>query len=157
MSTVMYCYRVPNVQLWPFLDALRAYYAEQNMAYTVMGEIARQADLDTALPHARQWAAHTELHVTVQLFQDSDTWLLRVLESGYFFLNHWQQFAAYVTPVFYDDRSDVAADEEPNAPIAEWLDAQIAGKRYLLAPIIDTDELLRCFWHTPKSHTEDTQ
>jgi hypothetical protein len=145
----MYAYRVPTTQLWPFLDAVRAYYIEHNLAYTVMGEIARRAD-DAALAHARQWANHTELHVTLQLFQDGETWLLRVLERGYFFLNHWRQVAAYLTPVFYDDRSDVPSDAEANAAIAERLDEQIAGRRYLLAPLIDTAELLHYFWnHTP--------
>ena len=156
MSTVMYAYRVPNGQLWPFLDALRAFYVEHNMAYTVMGEIARRADRETAFTNARQWAGHTDLHVAVQLFQDGATWLLRVLENGYFFLNHWEQFAAYVTPVFYDDRSDVSPAEEANAPIAERLDAQIAGKRYLLAVIVDRDELLHYFCNLPMpKYTED--
>ena len=156
MSTVMYAYRVPNKQLWLFLDAMRAFYVEHNMAYTVMGEIARRADREAAFAQARQWAGQVDLHVSVQLFQDGATWLLRVLENGYFFLNHWEQFAAYVTPVFYDDRSDVSPAEEANAPIAERLDALIANRYYLLAPLIDKDELLRYFCNTPiPKHTED--
>ena len=153
MSTVMYVYRVPAPQLWPLLDALRAYYVEHNMTYTVMTEIARRGQPD-ALAHARKWADHIELHVTVQLFHDGDTWLLRILENGYFFLNHWQEFARFVQPVFFDDRTDIPANEEVNAAIAEWLDEQIAKRHYLLAPLIDTDELMCYFWNTPHGGNE---
>jgi len=155
MSTVMYAYRVPNSQLWPFLDALRAYYVENDMAYKIMRQI--RTDPQAAYTKARMWANRTDLYVTVQLFQDGDTWLLRVLEDGYFFLNHWQQFTAYLTPVFYDDRTDVPPAEEANEPIAERLDAQIASKHYLLAVIVDRDEMLRYFSNLPIfQHTEDT-
>jgi hypothetical protein len=148
MSTVMYVYRVPAPRLWSLLDALRAYYVEHNMAFTVMTEIACRTQPD-ALMHARQWADHTELHATGQLFQAGDTWLLRILENGYFFLNHWPAFTGFVQPVFYDDRTDVPVNEAANASIAEWLDEQIAKRHYLLAPLIDTDTLMRHYWDTP--------
>ena len=36
MSTVMYAYRVPNSQLWPFLDAVRAFYVEHDFLHKAL-------------------------------------------------------------------------------------------------------------------------
>jgi hypothetical protein len=148
MSTVMYCYRVKDTHLWACLDAIRADYHAHNMAFTVMANIAKRGDPTEAHAHARAWAANTDLHVSIQLFQDGDTWLLRVLEGGYFFLNHWEHFAAYLMPVFYDDRTDVPEADLPNKAIAERMDALITARRYLLAVVVDADELMNYFFET---------
>ena len=77
------------------------------------------------------------------MFDEGDTYLIRPLERGYFFLNthdRWiQEFG--LEPVFYDDRSDVPPEQEKNRAVSLWCDDKIAKGEYLLYQVVTEDGL----------------
>ena len=80
-----------------------------------------------------------------QLFRTRGGWLFRMLENSCFFLSHWRQ-VANIRPVFYDDRTDVPANERRNHVHAERIDKQLAAQEYLLANIVDQTRLQSYFY-----------
>jgi glutaredoxin 2 len=86
-----------------------------------------------------------------------EDWLFRVLGQGYYFMNNWDKFD--VTPVFYDNRTDIPLEHEPNEEIADWLDIQIRQRNYLVNPIVDYSILSEYMWkrafNYAKQHKEE--
>lgn len=137
MSTKMHNARVPKDRWLEFAaDVRRVYLAEHPFvkffsAERVGGDSYRKAmdSLDK-----------NESFVELQLFDEGDTWLVRPLEQGWFFMNHvwdgvWKKFG--VKAVSYDDRSDVSKKERKNKKVAAWVDERIAAREYLVYPVLD--------------------
>lgn len=150
MSTVMYSYRLPKDRWWDFARACRTAYLDEHplpMAFSMSSKSAQNLDpkgkaerlgkiLDT-IKNLDEWM------VDLQLFDEGDTYLIRPLERGYFFLNHhraWEDNFG-LEPVFYDDRSDVPTEQEPNREVSRWCDEKIEAGEYLLYSVISEDAL----------------
>ncbi|AON96788.1 hypothetical protein BI081_gp037 [Mycobacterium phage Tonenili] len=139
MSTKLYVYRVPKSQWWDFYAAVRRVYLDEHLiARAVRGLAERKA------PHrdVRRIINESvpEYEVELQLFDDGEHWIVRPLESGWFFTNQhhrWLEFG--LVPVFYDDRADVPPEHEANKVVADWVDKQIETHRYLMAPVLNRD------------------
>jgi hypothetical protein len=137
MSTVMHCFKIKKTELWSFCDNLRTFHREEAAIFQFL-KIAKTEEVHS-------FVHDSHYHVNLQLFEENEsTWLIRVLENGYLFLNRWQQFNQ-IKPVFYDDRSDMPEEQEDNLAIAEWIDAFLKVKQYFIVPIIDKDYLYN-YW-----------
>jgi hypothetical protein len=137
MSTVMYCFRIKKEELWPFCDNLRTFHREEAIIFQLL-EKAKTKEI-------HNFASDIHYHVNLQLFEENEnTWLFRVLENSYLFLNNWQQFNQ-IESVFYDDRSNMPEEQEGNLAIAEWVDTLLKAKQYFTVPIIDKDYLYN-YW-----------
>jgi hypothetical protein len=147
MSTVMYCFRIKKEELWPFCDNLRAFYKENSLISFLIKIAGKQKfnNNKETISKTLEAIKNDKYHVDLQLFEENkSTWLFRVLEYGYLFMNSYTQFDQ-IKPVFYDDRSDVPEDQEANLSIAEQIDAFAEVKQYFIVPIIDEDYLYN-YW-----------
>jgi len=134
----MYCYRIPKDLWWPLAAACRDYYHQNHPLVKAAKQLAEKGSKYSEYIKLVD-ALVEEGSVTLQIFDEGDTYLIRVLESGWFFLNNFEKWAVGLQPVFFDNRSDVSPEEEKNRPVADWLDQQIREKRYFLHPIMDKD------------------
>jgi hypothetical protein len=161
MSTVMYAYRIAKDDLWPFVESVRRLYATQSelgMAGSKLAAAFIEADrraepdeqqLDRIISSFDQLTESMDSEQTVELvlYDEGDTWLFRVAERGWFFLDHHDEHDWPITPVFYDNRSDdMFAETEANYEVARWMDRQAMARRYLLASVFDRDALHDVFW-----------
>lgn len=149
VSCVMYSYRIPKQRWWEFARACRESYALTHPIPVIIlksAQVARElpaeekasklGDILDAIRKLDEWL------VDLQLFDEGDTYIIRPLERGYFFLNNHEQWAGFgLEPVFYDDRSDVPAEQEKNHEVSLWCDEKIALGEYLLHPVITEDSL----------------
>ena len=150
MSRVMYSYRLPKEHWWDFARDCRQVYEGEHPVVALLINAARgarmlppedkSAKLIALLDAVRKMQ---EWMVDLQLFDEGDTYLIRPLERGYFFLNthdRWiQEFG--LEPVFYDDRSDVPPEQEKNRAVSLWCDDKIAKGEYLLYQVVTEDGL----------------
>lgn len=150
MSRVMYSYRLPKEAWWEFARECRKVYAASHPVARVMVQAAQAAramppdaamsklaDILAAISKMDDWM------VDLQVFDQGDTWLVRPLERGYFFLNnHGPWVSEYgLEPLFYDDRSDVPLSEEGNRDVSVWCDTQVAAGDYFLHTVMSEDSL----------------
>lgn len=149
MSRVMYSYRVPKDAWWGFANDCRQFYAEEHPFAGVVTRVSRHA---STLPPEEKSAKLVsflgainqlgEWMVDLQLFDEGDTFIVRPLERGYFFRNHYARWESFgLEPIFYDDRSDVPPDQEPNRAVSLWCDDKIARGEYLLYQVVTEDSL----------------
>lgn len=137
MSTKMHNARVPKDRWLEFAaDVRRVYLAEHPFV-----KLFRSERLDYgSYRKAMDSLDRNESFVELQLFDEGDTWLVRPLEQGWFFMNHvyegvWKKFG--VKAVSYDNRSDVPKKDRKNKKVAAWCDARIEAREYLLYPVLD--------------------
>lgn len=150
MSRVMYSYRLPKERWWEFAQACREAYAASHPISVLVLKAAQGArelpvdekaaklgDIFDAVSKSSEWM------VDLQLFDEGDTYLIRPLERGYFFLNNHARWVKDfgLEPVFYDDRSDVPSEQEPNREVSVWCDEKIALGEYLLYQVVTEDSL----------------
>lgn len=132
----MYNVRVPKDRWLEFAaDVRRVYLAEHPMPSAFRrfmdGKPYREA-MDSV--------SENNHFVELQLFDEGDTWLVRPLEVGWFFMNHawegvWKKFK--VKAVCYDDRADVPKKDRKNKKVARWVDERIEAREYLVYPVLD--------------------
>lgn len=157
MSIKLYTARVPKDRWDDFAAAVRATYLAEHPS--VQDFIQRITDVDGNWSYRQLMgsiSANDDL-VELQLFDEGDTWLVRPLEQGWFFLNHidakaWPGFGAKT--VFYDNRSDVPKKERRNKKVADWVDQQIESRRYLLYPILDRETYRDIYLNTPRGKSQ---
>ena len=158
MSTKMYAYRVEKAQLWPLVDQVRDWY-EKNEAVFYLMDAHRKTRANqelSAAEHFAAWSAGQDLaadrgnYVELQLFDEGDTWLCRVLERGYAFMNHYEKEHWPIEGVFYDDRSDMPEEWEKNLATVDWMEEKIQARhwfcvdivaKYILADYLDREEM----------------
>lgn len=145
MSTKMYNYRLPKEQWWPFARACRAFYLAEHPISKLLAQSALEPGANYgSLRRLVNTLVDSGWTVDLQLFDDGDTWLIRPLEHGYFFLNNasgWSwQFG--LERVYYDNRADVPAEDEKNASVAEWVDKKILLGEYLTYTVLDHDTFM---------------
>lgn len=146
----MYSYRLPKDKWWEFANECRRFYEENHPVASMILRAAHKArslppedksaklvDILDAVHKAQEWT------VDLQLFDEGDTYLIRPLERGWFFLNSHEQWRTRfgLEQVFYDDRSDVPAEQEPNRDVSLWCDDKIARGEFLLYQVVTEDSL----------------
>lgn len=150
MSRVMYSYRLPKERWWEFAQSCREAYAASHPLSVIILRVAHSArDLPPDEKASKMVSILDiisklgEWTIDLQLFDEGDTYIIRPLERGYFFLNNHTQWVTEfgLEPVFYDDRSDVPAEQEGNREVSLWCDAKIARGEYLLYQVITEDSL----------------
>lgn len=150
MSRVMYTYRLPKCVWWEFASACRKAYAEEHPIPMIMTKAAQSARELSAEDKASKLGSileairkSDEWMVDLQLFDEGDTYLIRPLERGYFFLNNHERWTRRfgLEPVFYDDRSDVPPEQEKNRDVSLWCDDKIERGEYLLYQVVEQDNL----------------
>lgn len=147
MSTVMYVYRVNDADLWSAIDQIKTWYQANHLVFTAVKSIA--VENANAERVRTVWALikDPEWHVHLQLFRETNsTWLFRVLENSFMFLNGWEKISAPIMAVFYDDRSDMPEAWAANEAVADWCDAQIQAEHYLTAALVD--QTILAHYHT---------
>lgn len=148
MSTKMHNYRIPKDRWWDFATACRRYYLDNHpITMAALRVIADEASAkDTALGRykaVQQFAdtIATDWTVDLQVFDEGDTYIIRPLEYGHFFMNHHDNFAEFgLEPVFYDNRADVPPEEEKNKAVADWVDGKIEAREYLIYTVLDCED-----------------
>lgn len=144
MSTVCYAYKIKTTEFWPFTKKIREFYENTGIVKHVKEQlkIARENRDSKALTEL--WSTFNFLgdssHIKAQLqvFMGEDDIYFRVLETGYYFINNHTEFPE-LTPVFYDDRSDVSEEDRALLPVVEWIDERIDAREYFLYPVMDSD------------------
>lgn len=151
MSTKMHNYRVNKEQWWAFATTCRRYYREHYPIAEVLRELVDRSDdsarMDTFKRVQRVVEAFTgsnDWTVSLQVFDEGNTYLVRPLEQGWFFANELARWSSdfVVTPVSYDNRSDVPPADEANKVVAQWCDARIEAKEYLLFTVLDREDFI---------------
>ena len=154
MSTQFYGYRIARDSFWEAVDKIRDFYYEESVlmslardTYAKTEAVRRRADLSdkeklekiVALRNAFEAEATEELTVQLQAFEEpgSDNFIFRVLERGHLFANSFEKQDWGVEPFFYDNRSDVSAEEKERHPLVNHFDACITTRRYFLVPVIE--------------------
>ncbi len=152
MSRVMYSYRLSKDTWWEFARACRDTYAMSHPISVVVLKAAQDARELPAEGKASKLGEilevirkSSEWMVDLQLFDEGNTYLIRPLERGYFFLNNHEQWTQRfgLEPVFYDDRSDVPGEQEANREVSVWCDGKIVRGEYLLYQVVTEDSLSR--------------
>lgn len=137
MSVKLYTVRIPKDRWWEFSAAVRATYLNEYPGVEDFhGVLARGATYSEAMASIEVNTHFVEL----QLFDEGDTWLVRPLEQGWFFINHVEEKAwpgLKLKKVFYDNRADVPKRDKPNKAVADWVNTQILERRYLVFPVLD--------------------
>jgi hypothetical protein len=137
----MYCYRVDKAKLWEVVDQVRAWYEKESAVYYLLGKYREDRTSQESWKKAHELARNQQNHVELQLFDEGESWLFRVLEQGYSFMNHYEKMEWGVHPVFYDDRSDMPEEWETNYETTEWLDDLISKGHYFMVSIVDQNRL----------------
>ena len=145
MSTRMYNYRIGKERWWEFANKCRAYYMSSHPLATLVDSVSKKTpnEILDVMDKMSTFIRDTELTCDLQLFDEGDTYIVRPLENGYFFMNNhtrWTEFG--LEPVFYDDRSDVPAEQEKNREVSLWCDERIHASEYLVFPLFSEDMLI---------------
>lgn len=139
MSTVMYCFKLPKYKTWEFTKRLTEfYYKEGGLPSRFLGNgMSYEEAVDWLEKYGKD-----ELEVDLQLFDyQKSYWIVRVLNSSYYFLNNWTKFEDIIKPCFYDDRVEVDRKDKKNKKVAEWIDQELPEKHYFIIPIISIEDL----------------
>jgi len=151
MSTVMHCFRIPKKQADNFINVTREFFLSQDLLNMIVCNVAHEWHTEEKnYLEAIKMLTEGDMDETVdaQFFDRGSYWIVRVLSNGYLFLNNWTKVAEQVegmTPVFYDNRSEVPKAQRKNKKIARWIDEQITAERFYMRSIIsrnNIDELL---------------
>lgn len=136
MSTKMYNYRLPKEQWWPFAKACREFYLAEHPMCRVLRSL-QPAGWRTML-NTVDTIVYDEWTADLQLFDEGDTYIIRPLERGYFFMNNadrWSEFG--IERVYYDDRADVPTEDEKNEAVARWVDEKIISGEFLTFTVLN--------------------
>lgn len=142
MSTVMYAYKVSQKDLWETLKNIRNFYQENHAAFLLvkkLNEAAKPKETIGEQYFAAVDRISKQFTVTFQMFLIDNEWYFRVLSSDYFFMNNHTKFN--VTPVWYDNRTDIPEECKDNEKYADIMETMIYNKQYFLCPIVDKDIL----------------
>lgn len=141
MSTKMYNYRISKQEFWAFTKDCQEFYLENHPIYQILITAISKDDyitfsgrLDKLFP---KWA------VDLQLFDEGETYLIRVLENGYFFMKNADEWL--IERVTYDNRTDVPPEEEMNRAVAEWCDQKIENREFLIYPLIGREDFISAY------------
>jgi hypothetical protein len=139
MSTKMYNFRLPKEQWWAFAGFCREQYLAEHPMCQLLRTMAERGNGYRVMMNAVDAIVSDEWTVELQLFDEGDTWLIRPLERGHFFMNRADQWAdGYdIEKVYYDTRSDVPPEDEKNKLVAEWVDRQIDSGMYLTFSLLN--------------------
>lgn len=144
MSTKMYNYRIAKERWWPFAKACREHYAAEHPIPQVLrkfGEDGGGGRTYKKMMDAIESLVDKDWTVDLQLFDEGDTYIIRPLERGYFFMNQFDQWAEFdLERVYYDNRSDVPPEDEKNEAVAKWVDAKIFDNEYLTFTVLNRDD-----------------
>lgn len=150
MSRVMYSYRIPKDKWWELSRDIRRTYLDKHAASVLVNVALKNrnrspVDRFDALDKIITVVTEKELTVDLQLFDEGDTYIVRPLERGYFFMNTAQRWVDGfgLERVYYDDRSDVPTEDENNREVSVWCDKMIEDGEYLVFPVITTDLLYK--------------
>lgn len=145
MSTKLYCFRVKKSEFWDILTTIRKFYASNHPLVSSL--LSDKYKYDVEKFHALN---ADFLNTDFQLFDEGETWIIRVLEAGWFFWNNHEKFPT-LTPIVYDTRSD-DEDEDNEELMAEkerlanWVDAQISEMKYFCCPIVNKSDIESKIW-----------
>lgn len=151
MSRVMYNYRIDKSRWWELSRAVKQAYLEKHPAPELIRTLTPNDGADTETSVSRivrltevvDILVESNMLVDLQLFDEGETYLIRPLEKGWFFLNNAQRWADEfgLEMVFYDDRSDVSPDDVRNREASVWTDKKIEDGEYLIFPVVTRDTL----------------
>lgn len=144
MSVKMYNYRINKDDLWQFVLGCREFYMQNHPLHVALREKARDEGFSSKVFTSIKKHSD-ELTMDVQLFNEGETYLVRILESGWFFLNKLSEIAEAtgiaIEKVFYDNRTDVPPEDEKNAAVADWCDEMINTRQYLTVELVSIGQL----------------
>jgi len=147
MSTVMYCYEISKRNTWKFVEQLKDFYKENGFSPKKLHENIKDGKITMHEVLETLNNIKDDVKVELQLFDNGRTWIIRILESGYLFMNKQEAYFPELKQLFYDDRADKPddisnADYAKNAIIAEWVDSQLQERHYMIIPITDINSML---------------
>ncbi|MFA7101193.1 MAG: hypothetical protein WC196_05615 [Bacilli bacterium] len=145
MSTQLYVYRFPKKELWSVLDHIKEWYKENHIAFIASKSLLKKAE--EPFPQALDMvdAIASDTATELQLFELEDFYYMRVLEKGYFFMNHCNEFPE-LTPIFYDTRSDVPEEMQQFEYLVDIIDDMISNTKYLIYPLVTKEFAATYFW-----------
>lgn len=140
----MYNYRIPKDQWWSFCKAVRDYYLAHHPVMQIVRSIKAKDGVGLYTTVSRVADALGDWTVDLQLFDEGDTYLIRPLEHGYFFLNKREKFSDGfdLADVFYNNSTDVPPEEEKNKKVSQWSDKKIRAREYLMYPLLNKDDFM---------------
>lgn len=149
MGIAAYYFRIDKSDFWSFAAQLREFYAANSvlgmMAAHAADQIVAADDVDAKMALLTRWQDEVkpkldEVTCDLQLFDEGDSWLIRVLEAGYLFLNSYEKQNWPLEPVFYNDKTDMPPGMLERKPTIDWVDEQINLRRYLMYPVISVND-----------------
>jgi hypothetical protein len=142
----MYNYRVRKDQWWDFARACREVYLNNHPLMQLLKSAADRGDDAMSsfkkLSKTVDALERAEMIVDIQIFDEGDTYILRPLERGYFFMNNVHEWSGFLDEVTYDDRADVPPEEEKNKVVAQWCDEKISSREYLMFNVLSRDDFM---------------
>lgn len=108
MSTVMYCFRAKNKQIF-----------------------------DNQVETIQSIAMSKQEPVSLQVFMVNGEYIYRLLSAGYTYENYLWKLPKTFPQCNYDNRTDVPRKDKPNKQIAVKIDELIKSEQYEVIPLYD--------------------
>lgn len=148
MSIRFYAYRIRKDCWWDFARACHEFYLSYCPLMVLVKAATEGKTVEEQIENfskIQETLNKADLATELQLFDVGEHYIVRPLENGWFFKNQdaeWiREFG--LERVFYDDRSDVPTEEEPNREIALRCDDLIERGEYLMFSVISNDDALK--------------
>lgn len=130
----MILYEIDKDKWWDFAAKVLVLYQNESFQILMFNQLKEAEEYNQMIT----WSQRQDWHVELQVFEKGEDYFFRVLEAGYFFMNHNDQFPELILH-FYDDHSDIDEEMEKQRPWVEWMDKRIKNRQYMLYPVIDID------------------
>lgn len=129
MSTVMYCYWIEKGKEFEVAEKVRNFLEENWFIFQAKPDKMSEV-MELIYDNEDRFTAR------MQLFPVSnDHYLARFLIDTYIIENNYKQLE--LEPCYYDNRSDMPEEWEPNKIYAEIIDGLISKQKYYIIPLVD--------------------
>lgn len=140
----MNLYKVSKKVFWPFVDEIREHYKEHcASSYRVVEDMGKRAgDRPGRILEVIRQLNDKKYATYFRLYDPGHPyWLFHVLESDIpgIFKTDLQLFMPTVLPLFFE--ANTPKEYRANQHTANWIDTQLAARRFMLVPIVDAESL----------------
>jgi hypothetical protein len=149
MSIHFQAWRVPKVEFWPFHAALRERYLAEHWMSKVITTLVPNMSPEKAtdfLLRLSDGSFEEQATTELQLFDEGDVYLFRVLEWGnlHFFRTQFATLSAERGWDFEDlhlnTSTDIPAEDQKNFAVVDWFEEELKARRYQLVHVVDMDD-----------------
>lgn len=144
MNVVRYNYRIHKALWSDFTQVCRETYLNDHPLMQLLKFVADHGDnpLDSFKQVSETVNSFDSIHVSsdIQVFDEGDTYIIRPLELGYFFINNAREWGEFLNEITYGKGTDVQPEEEKNKVVSQWCDEKISRGDYFIFNVLSRDD-----------------